>query len=100
MWQRRTGAGGVRFCTARQPCRGTTGVDRCGTRGGRQSGSEATLMLRVYVKRIGGTLRAPAGQLLEVVTPRTNAALISPAEHLCAGLSLHAGAPGGGPVAL
>ena len=27
--------------------------------------------------------------MLEVVTPRTNAALISPAEHLCGGLSLH-----------
>jgi len=37
---------------------------------------------------------------MEVVTPRTNSALISPAEHLCAGLSLHARATGGGPVGL
>jgi hypothetical protein len=38
--------------------------------------------------------------VLEVVTPRTNAALISPAEHLCGGFSLHTRAVGGGPVAL
>jgi hypothetical protein len=53
-------------------------------------------MLRVHVKRNRDTLREPAAQLLEVVTPRTNAALISPAENLCAGLSLHTRAPGGG----
>jgi hypothetical protein len=35
-----------------------------------------------------------------VVTPRTNAALISPAENMCGALTLHTGGVGGGPVAL
>src|SRR5262249_17088328 len=57
-------------------------------------------MLRVRIRRNCNAVKEPAAHLLEVVTPRTNAALISPAEHLCAGLSVHTGAPGGGPVAL
>ncbi len=58
-------------------------------------------MLRVVVRRKGGgAAREPAEQLLEIVTPRTNAALISPAENLCAALTLHTRAPGGGPVGL
>ena len=57
-------------------------------------------MLHVRIRRNRGATRGPAEHLLEVVTPRTNTALISPAEHLCAGLSVDTGAPGGGPVAL
>ena len=57
-------------------------------------------MLRVHIKRNAGKTREPAQQLLEVVTPRTNTALISPAEHLCASLTLQTRGPGGGPVAL
>src|SRR5215467_4308867 len=55
-------------------------------------------MLRLVVKR--NATPAPAEQLLEVITPRTNAALITPAENLCGSLSLHTTTPGGGPVAL
>ena len=55
-------------------------------------------MLRLVVKR--NATPAPAEQLLEVITPRTNTALITPAEHLCGSLSLHTTTPGGGPVAL
>jgi len=58
------------------------------------------LMLRVRIKPNRGSVHGPAEQLLEVVTPRTNAALISPAENMCGALTLHTGAPGGGPVAL
>src|SRR5882724_4640804 len=57
------------------------------------------VMLRVVVKRSRSVLE-PADQLLEVVTPRTNAALISPAENLCGALTLQTRGPGGGPVAL
>src|SRR6478736_822084 len=57
-------------------------------------------MLHVHIRRKGGVSREPAQQLLEVVTSRTNAALISPAEHLCAGFSLNTRMPGGGPLAL
>ena len=57
-------------------------------------------MLRVRIKRNGDKIRKPAEQLLEVVTPRTNLALISPAENLCAALTLQTGAQGGGPVGL
>src|SRR5258708_30512804 len=57
------------------------------------------LMLRVVVKR-SRSVHEPSEQLLEVVTPRTNAALISPAENLCGALTLQTSAPGGGPVAL
>src|SRR5438552_8842971 len=57
-------------------------------------------MLRVVIKRNAKCAPAPAEQLLEVITPRTNAALITPAENLCASLSLHTTTPGGGPVAL
>ena len=61
--------------------------------------AEAWLMLRVHIKRNAPKTREPAQQLLEVVTPRTNTALISPAEHLCASLTLQTRGPGGGPVA-
>lgn len=57
-------------------------------------------MLRVRTRRKSDLVKQPAEHLLDVVTPRTNAALISPAEHLCAGLSVDTGSPGGGPVAL
>src|SRR5258708_20888575 len=57
-------------------------------------------MLNVHIKRNVARPVVPAQQLLEVVTPRTNAALISPAEHLCASLTLQTRGPGGGPVAL
>src|SRR5258707_2278664 len=57
-------------------------------------------MLNVHIKRTIGRPGVPAQQLLEVVTPRTNAALISPAEHLCGSLTLQTRGPGGGPVAL
>ena len=60
----------------------------------------ATLMPRVRFRRNRRAGRLPAEQLLEVVTPRTNTALINPAEHLCAGLCLHTGASGNEPVAL
>src|SRR6266849_830247 len=60
----------------------------------------ATGLMRILLRRNRGLVRAPAEQLLEVVTPRTNAALISPAENMCGALTLHTGAPGGGPVAL
>ena len=56
--------------------------------------------MRILLRRNRGLVRAPAEQLLEVVTPRTNAALISPAENMCGALTLHTGEPGGGPVAL
>src|SRR5437764_762275 len=55
-------------------------------------------MFRLVVKR--KRVLAPAEQLLEVITPRTNAALITPAENLCGSLSLYTTTPGGGPVAL
>src|SRR5437763_14449659 len=57
-------------------------------------------MPRLVIRRLGGAEPAPAQHLLEVVSPRTNAALISPAAHLCGGLTRHAGEPDGGPVAL
>src|SRR5215468_38161 len=57
-------------------------------------------MFRLVVKRNRRRSLAPAEQLLEVITPRTNAALITPAENLCASLSLHTTSPDGGPVAL
>src|SRR5262249_8844026 len=57
-------------------------------------------MFRLVVKRNRRRSRAPAEQLLEVITPRTNAALITPAENLCGSLSLDITSPGGGPVAL
>src|SRR5258708_32649610 len=57
-------------------------------------------MLNVHIKRNVARPVVPAQQLLEVVTPRTNAALISPAEHLCGSLTLQTRGPGGGPVAL
>src|ERR1051325_8598281 len=63
-------------------------------------GGLGTLMLHIRIKRNRRVTREPARHLMEVVTPRTNSALISPAEHLCAGLSLHARATGGGPVGL
>jgi hypothetical protein len=56
-------------------------------------------MLRVVIKRSRSPVE-PAEQLLEVVTPRTNAALISPAENLFGALTVQTSAPGGGPVAL
>src|SRR5436190_20589184 len=59
-----------------------------------------TLMLHVRIKRNRRVAREPARHLMEVVTPRTNSALISPAGHLCAGLSMHTRARGGGPVGL
>ncbi len=43
---------------------------------------------------------APSQHLLEVVTPRTNAALLSPAENLFGALSLYAGTAETGPLAL
>src|SRR5262249_10408323 len=57
-------------------------------------------MLRLVVKRNRRRSLAPAEQLLEVITPRTNAALITPAENLCGSLSLDITSPDGGPVAL
>src|SRR5947209_2332101 len=57
-------------------------------------------MPRLVIRRRGRAAPAPAQHLLEVVSPRTNAALISPAAHLCGALTRHAGAPDGGPVAL
>src|SRR5437879_1379653 len=57
-------------------------------------------MLRLVVRRNRRRSLAPAEQLLEVITPRTNAALITPAANLCASLSLHTTTPGDGPVAL
>src|SRR5579859_4608057 len=57
-------------------------------------------MPRLVVKRNRRSGHRPAEELLEVVTPRTNTALISPAENLCSALALHTIAPGGGPVAL
>jgi len=57
-------------------------------------------MLQLVIRRNRRVARSPAEQLLEVVTPRTNAALISPAENVCGALALHTAAPGGGPVAL
>jgi hypothetical protein len=57
-------------------------------------------MLQVRIKLNRGAGREPARHLLEVVTPRTNVALISPAEHLCGGLSLGMGGHGSGPVTL
>jgi hypothetical protein len=57
-------------------------------------------MLQVVIKRNRGSVHAPSEQLLEVVTPRTNAALISPAENMCGALTLHTATPGGGAVAL
>ena len=57
-------------------------------------------MLNVHIKRTIGRRGVPAQQLLEVVTPRTNTALISPAEHFCGSLTLQTRGPGGGPVAL
>jgi hypothetical protein len=57
-------------------------------------------MFRFVVKRNGSRAFAPAEQLLEVITPRTNAALITPAENLCGSLTLHTASPVGGPVAL
>src|SRR5215471_5063328 len=57
-------------------------------------------MPRLRFRRNRRAARLPAGQLLEVVTPRTNSALISAAEHLCASLCLHASTGGGEPVAL
>lgn len=57
-------------------------------------------MLRLVIKRNAGRARAAAEQVLEVITPRTNAALITPAENLCASLTLETATPGNGPVAL
>src|ERR1700694_1325191 len=37
----------------------------------------------------------PAEHVLEVVTPRTNAARLSPAEHLLGAVAVHAGMDGG-----
>ena len=56
-------------------------------------------MLNVRIRRKGGVSREPAQQLLEVVTPRTNAALIS-RQSICARGFLHTRMPGGGPLAL
>src|SRR2546426_7655465 len=42
----------------------------------------------------------PSECVLEIVTPRTNAARLSPAEHLFSALVLQAGATDGGPVSL
>ena len=42
----------------------------------------------------------PAEQVVEVVTPRTNTALLSSAEHLFAGLTLQANAADGSAVSL
>ena len=42
----------------------------------------------------------PAEQVTEVVTPRTNTALLSSAEHMFAGLTLQANAADGAPVSL
>src|SRR5947208_827501 len=55
-------------------------------------------MLNVHIKRTIGRPGAPAQQLLEVVTPLTNAALISPAEHLCGSLTVQTRGPGGCPA--
>jgi hypothetical protein len=57
-------------------------------------------MFRLVVKRNRRRWPAPAEQLLEVITPRTNAALITPAENLVGSISLHTTSPDGGPVAL
>jgi hypothetical protein len=57
-------------------------------------------MPRLRLTRNGRAARVPAEHFLEVVTPRTNTALISPAEHLCAGLCLRTGAVDNEPVAL
>src|SRR5258708_21446680 len=48
--------------------------------------------------RVGAS--APAEQVMEVVTPRTNTALLSSAEHLFAGLTLQANAADGSAVSL
>jgi hypothetical protein len=61
---------------------------------------ENTLMARLVIKRNRRGGETPAAELLEVVAPRTNAALITPAENLCGALALHTGGYGGGPVAL
>src|SRR5919201_6303468 len=57
-------------------------------------------MPRLVIRRRRGAAAVPAQHLLEVVSPRTNAALISPATHLCGALTRHAGAADGGPIAL
>jgi hypothetical protein len=57
-------------------------------------------MPRLVIKRIRLGGHRAAEELLEVVTPRTNASLISAAENLCGALALHTVAPRGGPVAL
>jgi hypothetical protein len=56
-------------------------------------------MVRLVIRR-REIRRVPAEHLLEVVTPRTNTALISPVENLCGALLLHARTPDGGPVGL
>src|ERR687885_240525 len=57
-------------------------------------------MPRLVIRRRKAGTTTPAQYLLEVVSPRTNAALISSAAHLCGALTRHAGAADGGPVAL
>src|SRR5438876_1980515 len=57
-------------------------------------------MPRLVIRRNRRSGQSAAEKLLEVITPRTNIALISPAENLCGALALHTVAPGGGPVAL
>src|SRR5919199_2973453 len=57
-------------------------------------------MPRLVIRRRKAGTTTPAQYLLEVVSPRTNAALISPVAHLCAALTRQAGARDGGPVAL
>ncbi len=57
-------------------------------------------MLQVVIRRNRRWALKTSEQLLKLVTPRTNAALISPAENLCGALALQTSAPGGGPTAL
>ena len=44
--------------------------------------------MRLTLRRHAAQAREPAEELLEAVTPRTNAAVITPAEHLCGALAL------------
>src|SRR4051794_35760387 len=57
-------------------------------------------MMPVRIRRKTSPAGGPAEQLLEIVTPRTNAALISPAENLCAALATTGLSQGRGPVSL
>jgi len=56
--------------------------------------------MRLVTRWRSGHESVPAQHLLEVVTPRTNAALLSPAENLFGALSRYAGTTNTGPVAL